>query len=379
MGSSADHLSDNESIMRPLKAVIDLSAIAHNLGVAKRLSKGAKLAAAIKANAYGHGITAVLPALQEADWLAVACIEEAIVVRDTGNQQPILLLEGVFEAAEYAVCQRLGLEPVIHCQGQLDLFLASRLPGPLKLWLKLDSGMGRLGLSPSLFEAAISQLADHAQVAGPLRLMTHFAASDEADSNLTQKQWQLFKTLTAGRNHLISAANSGAALFHPTLHGDIVRPGLMLYGAGPNSQQHGSSLGLRPAMRLETRIIAIREVPAGAAVGYGASWIAPRNSLIATAAVGYGDGYPRAASNRAVAMIRGQPAPLAGRVSMDMIGIDVTDIAGVDINDPVLLWGQDLPIERLAEAAGTIPYEVMCGIQGRVARDYLGPDTVRQC
>lgn len=358
--------------MRPARAVIDLHAIEHNLQFAKRLSGNAKVAAAVKANGYGHGSVAIMKALQNADWLAVASLEEALQLRQADSNQPILLLEGVFEAQEYAVCAELNIEVVIHHSSQIDMLHAVTLNRHLSIWLKHDSGMGRLGLNEAQINFAYNELANLPNIKHPIHLMTHFASADEPDRQSTQDQWARFASVLPGMDLPRSAANSAAIQFHPQTHGNIVRAGLMLYGAGPDLDRHGVSLRLRPAMQLETSIIALRSISAGSAVGYGASWVATRDSLIATAAIGYGDGYPRVCSNKASVVINGQRAPLAGRVSMDMIGIDVTDIDHVSIGDVVILWGDGMPIEEVAEHAGTIPYELMCGVTARVPRIYKG-------
>ena len=356
--------------MRPLQAIIDLNAIAHNLAIVRKLAPHAKLAAAVKANAYGHGAVQVLPAFADADCLAVAMVEEALELRDGGWQKPILLLEGIFEPCEYELCARFNLDCVIHSQWQLDALAKSNLNRKLTIWLKHDSGMGRLGLHNQGLLAAISALQALPLCRQPIHLLTHFASADDQVGRTVMQQWQRFLDAAQDRNMPLSAANSAGILFHPATHADIVRPGIMNYGAAPSPTQQAASFDLIPAMTLQTRIIAIRKVNPGDEIGYGGNWTARRESVIATAAVGYGDGYPRHASNRAEVLVRGQRAPLAGRVSMDMIGIDVTDIPDATIHDDVVLWGPELPAEQLALAAGTIPYELFCGITNRVRKIY---------
>lgn len=354
--------------MRPLQAVIDLSAIAHNLGMAKRLSGNARIAAAVKANAYGHGLTAVLPALAQADWFAVASVDEAMAIRACGNFKPVLLLEGVFEPDEYALCAEHRFEPVIHHPSQMEMLEKTTLSWPIKPWIKLDTGMHRLGLTRRQFQDILARLSEYPMATGPFAVMTHMASADEAGSDFSERQWDAFNSAVATLDVPKSAANSAALMFQAEIRADIIRPGIMLYGAGPDWQRHGCSLGLKPAMRLTTKVIALREIEEGQAVGYGGTWCAKRPSMIATAAVGYGDGYPRAASANGMVMVKGHEVPLAGRVSMDMIGIDVTEIPNMVPGDEVVLWGPELPVERLAQASGTISYELLCGVTDRVPR-----------
>ncbi len=363
--------------MRPATAVIDLAAIRHNLARAKDLAGGARVVAVVKANAYGHGAARVLPALGGADMLGVACVEEALALREAGAAQPILLLEGVFAPEELADCARLGFEVVVHEPGQLAMLEGAgrRLDRPLTAWLKLDTGMRRLGFAPEAAPAAHARLAACPAVAA-VRLMTHFANADAPGDPLTGEQVARFQHAAAaldrapaGRGGAVerSLCNSAGLLAWPEARGEWVRPGIMLYGASPLAGRAGGDEGLRPAMSLRTRLIAVREVRAGERVGYGGAWAAPAGGTrVGIAAIGYGDGYPRHAPSGTPVLVNGAPAALAGRVSMDMLAIDLGGQPGARVGDPVLLWGEGLPVEQVAARAGTIAYELLCGITGRV-------------
>lgn len=350
--------------MRAATAVIDLDAIRHNLATARRLAAGSKVVAVVKANAYGHGAARILPALGAADMLGVACIEEALALREAGARQPILLLEGVFEAEELPLCARLGFEIVVHEPGQVRMLEEARLLRPLTAWLKIDSGMGRLGVAPEAAPALWRRLADCAAVAPAIRLMSHFADADAPGSVATREQLARLAALDLPGER--SFANSAGVLGWPAAHADWVRPGVMLYGVSPMAGRNGAEDGLRPALSLQTRLIAVKERQAGEPVGYGAAWRAEGTTRIGIAAMGYGDGYPRHAASGTPVLVAGQPAKLAGRVSMDMIAIDLGPRSAAEVGSPVLLWGEALPVETVARHAGTIAYELLCGIAGRV-------------
>ncbi len=352
--------------MRPATVTIDLDALRHNLAVARRRAPAARLVAVVKADAYGHGAARLLPALSDADRLGVACIEEALALREAGATQPILLLEGMFEADELALCVRHGFEVGVHEPGQLRMLEQARLERPVRVWLKIDSGMNRLGFRPELLPSVLAQLQGCAAVADEIRLMTHFASADDPTAPSTRAQIGRFAA-AAGRLGLErSFCNSAGVLAWPEAHAEWIRPGVMLYGVSPLAGRHGGDEDLRPVMTLATRLIEVKEVPAGETVGYAGTWTAAVPSRIGIAAIGYGDGYPRHVPSGTPVLLDGKPASLVGRVSMDMLAIDLTDHPEAQVGTAVTLWGRGLPVETIAAHADTIAYELLCGIAGRV-------------
>src|SRR3990167_4174192 len=356
--------------MRPLVATIDLSAIRHNYSVAKRCAPGRQAFAVVKANAYGHGLGEVVTALSEgADGFAVASLEEATEVRALQGEARILLLEGCFEAAEYQLAAQLGLDLVLHSEQQAAQLLAASLSRSLNIWLKLDSGMHRLGLGEAAVRACHSRLQGAGQVA-EVNLISHFACADERGHELTEQQLETFLDLLDLGFAQRSLANSAAILTIPAAHMDWLRPGIMLYGATPFAELSAAELGLVPAMTLSAQLIAIRQVAVDDSVGYGAAWRAEQPSRIGTVRCGYADGYPRHAPSGTPLLVRGQRVPLAGRVSMDMLTVDLTDLPAAQVGDEVQLWGAQLPVDEVAQAAGTIGYELLTKVTRRVLRRY---------
>ena len=352
---------------------LDLEALAHNLRRVRAAAPGRKVAAAVKAEAYGHGLVRVAGALS-ADALAVACLEEALTLREAGIIGPILLLEGVFEATELPLCARHDLQIAVHHPEQVLMLEHARLERPLRVWLKLDSGMHRLGLEPGSAPAMLRRLRDCPAVAPDIGWMSHLARADERDCDDTLGQLQTFATATAGLPGERSLANSAGILGWPQTHFDWVRPGLMLYGASPFVDSLAADEDLRPVMTFHTRLIAIKRLRKGEPVGYGGTWRCPEDMDVGVAAVGYGDGYPRHAPSGTPVLINGREAPLIGRVSMDMITIDLRGHPEARIQDRVTLWGGGLPVERIAQAAGTIAYPLLCGITARVRREVIPTD-----
>ena len=349
--------------MRPAAATIDLGALRHNLARVRELAPDSRVVAVVKANGYGHGAARLLPALGGADMLGVACIEEALALREAGAAQPILLMEGVFEAVELALCARLDFQIAVHEPGQVAMLERAALDRPLTAWLKIDTGMTRLGFRPEAAEAAWARLRQCGAV-GEIRLMTHFANADMPDDSHTPTQLARFAGLRlAGERSL---ANSAAVLAWPEARADWVRPGIMLYGVSPLLDRTGTDEGLRPVMTLATRLIAVKAVRAHETVGYAATWTAPADGRIGIAAMGYGDGYPRHAPSGTPALVRGRTVPLVGRVSMDILALDLTQLPEAAVGDEVTLWGQCLAVEGIAGLAGTIAYELLCGITSRV-------------
>lgn len=354
---------------RPL-ATIDLAALQHNFDRVRQLAPASKILAVLKANAYGHGMLKVAQALKQADALGVARLDEALALRAGGIAKPIVLLEGFFHADELAQIVASNLQVVIHHREQAEALLAAELDAPVKVWLKIDSGMHRLGIYPHDFADLYQRLTLSPNVQLPLRLMSHFASSDELQNPATTEQLQLFNQVTQGFAGEQSLANSAAVLHWPDSLRDWVRPGLMLYGVSPMSGQTGAEHGLLPVMTLSSSVIAVRAVNAGDAVGYGGSWLAPQATRLAVVAMGYGDGYPRAAGNNAVVLINNKRFPVVGRVSMDMITVDIGR-EPVALGDQVMLWGEALPVEQLAACVDTIPYELLCNITSRVQFRYI--------
>lgn len=351
---------------RAAGAIINLAALRHNLGRVRVAAPRSRVMAVVKANAYGHGIAVTARALAEADAFAVACLEEALAIRRAGLAHPVVLLEGVFGAAELEEAARNGCEVVVHDPRQIEFVENARLDQALPVWLKVDSGMHRLGFAPAEVPAAWRRLCAARALRPPPKLMTHLACADEISNPQTRLQLETFAAATAGLQAERSIANSAGILAWPDSHADWVRPGIMLYGASPFPGRRGTDEGLIPAMTLATALLAVKRIRRGEAVGYGGAFVAPEDMLIGIAAIGYGDGYPRHAPNGTPVLVKGVRVPLIGRVAMDMIALDLRKLPAAQVGDPVTLWGAELPVEEIAQAAGTIPYELLCGITQRV-------------
>jgi alanine racemase len=321
--------------------------------------------AVIKADAYGHGVVPVSKALQDADAFGLARLQEAIAMRNAGVTKPLVLLEGVFTAEQLQIAAQQDLEIVVHSDEQIQMLESLGSSHQFTVWLKLDSGMHRLGFAPDGFEAAYQRLKRLSPVR-ELRLMTHLASADQTESPQTSEQVARFQSAIENKREQRSIANSAGVIAWPNAHVDWVRPGLMLYGMSPIEERTAESLGLVPVMTLTTEVIAVQNINAGESVGYNARWRASRDSKIAVAAIGYGDGYPRNMPSGTPVLVNDQRASIAGRVSMDMIAIDVTDIGLVKLGDPVTLWGKGLPTELIAKHAQTNAYELVCRINERV-------------
>jgi alanine racemase len=352
---------------RPTQARLNLEALRHNVSVARKLAPQSKLMAVVKANAYGHGAATIARALQSnVDALAVASIEEAVALRDVGITQPMLLLEGLFEPCELRIAAQLDLWVSIDNEQQLHWLEEAVLPAPLTCWLKIDTGMNRLGVKPADALHYYQRLIATPNAADSAVMYTHFASADDVHNQQTRRQIAVFDELPFSAPR--SAANSAAVLAWPGAHYEWVRPGYMLYGNSPMARGHPNAETLKPVMTLTSAVIAVRDVAVGESVGYGGTWVAQRPSVIATVTIGYGDGYPRQASNGAPVLINGQRATLAGRVSMDMITVDVTDIEHVQRGSEVILWGEDLPLAEVAGWANTIGYELTTRMPQRTPR-----------
>ena len=356
--------------MRPARAVIDLQALRHNYRLARE-STGAKALAVVKADAYGHGAVRVAQALEaEADGFAVACIEEALELRAAGIRAPVLLLEGFFEAAELALIVEHDFWFVVHSAWQLEAIEQAAIARPLTAWLKLDSGMHRVGFLPNEYRAAYQRLQASGKV-DKVVLMSHFARADELDSPRSNEQLAVFNSASEGLAGEISLRNSPAVLGWPNIPSDWVRPGIMLYGATPFDRSQPLADQLQPVMTLESKIISVRELPAGEPVGYGATFVTRQTTRVGVVAMGYADGYPRQAPTGTPVWIDGQPSQLLGRVSMDMLGVDLTHLSQAGLGSRVELWGRNVLASEVAERAGTIPYQIFCNLR-RVPRSYTG-------
>jgi alanine racemase len=358
-----------------IRAEVSAAALRGNLARVREVAPGRRVMAIIKANAYGHGLVSTAKCLEGADAFGVARMEEAVALRESGINTPIVLLEGIFNAGQLALAAHLKLEVVVHVVEQLELLESAATTHGYVAWLKVDTGMNRLGFRADQFASAMARLEALPGTVREIRLLTHFACADERGAAMTGEQIARFEQLVGGKpaggrgpatRLATSLANSAAVFSAPASHGDWVRPGLALYGVAPFAGETGAALGLVPAMRLVSTVISLRRVPSGETVGYGAAWRAPRDSQIAIVAAGYGDGLLRSLPAGSPVRVNGNAYPLAGRVSMDMIGVDVTGAQDVRIGDAAVLWGPELPVESVAQRAGTIPYELLCAVSQRV-------------
>lgn len=353
---------------RPIQAYVDQNALQNNLSVARRATP-ARIMAVIKANGYGHGLLRVAEALAGADGFALLDIPDAIRLREARYRQTILLLEGFFSASDLELVAEYELTCVIHSEWQIALLDAYPKRSALDVWLKVNSGMHRLGFAPDQVAVAMEQLRRHAAVR-EITLMSHFACADEARG--VSGQLALINDIAAEYRVARSYANSAALLRYPATHVDWVRPGIMLYGASPFADTTAQQLGLKPVMTLSSRIIATQDLRAGDEVGYAGQFRADRTMRIGVVACGYADGYPRHAPTGTPVLVDGSATTLLGRVSMDMLCVDLTAIPQARAGSLVTLWGAGLPIEQVAAAAGTISYELMCALTARVpVRTYV--------
>lgn len=354
---------------RPTIAHIDLNALSYNFQTVKSYAKSSSIMAVVKADGYGHGVAPIAKALLEADAFAVAFLDEAIELRESGIIKPIVLLEGLFDTTELPIACKYQLEIVVHQAQQVAMLESYQGKSTFTVWLKLDTGMHRIGVEAAEFISLYQRLTLLDSVV-EIRLMSHFACADQTSTKETNQQIAAFNKVTAGIKSPVSLANSAALIAYPQTHRDWVRPGLILYGASPFSDSLQHIPTLKPVMTMKSSLIAIREVKQGEAVGYGGNWIAKQNTSIGTIAIGYADGYPRALPSGTPALIRGKTVELAGRVSMDMISVDLTNCPEATLGDEVILWGKGLPIEKIAAYAGTISYEILTGVSQRVPRIY---------
>ena len=348
---------------RPIQARIDRAALTHNLEVARRHADSAGVLAVIKADAYGHGLLRAARALSGAEGYAVLEPDAAVRLRDVGITKPIVMLEGFFTPDELPLFARYRLVPVVHAQHQLDWLERSNAGGSWDVFLKINTGMNRLGFAPGDLTGVLDRLRGMSRVAG-ITLMTHFARADENDG--VASQLAVFHGCTRGLGLPVSLANSAALLAYPETAGDWVRPGIMLYGASPFAGKTGDEFGLKPVMTCTSRLIAVRNLKPGDALGYGGTFVAERTMRVGVVACGYADGYPRHAGSGTPIRVAGARTRTLGRVSMDTLFADLTDLPQADVGAEVVLWGEGLPAEEVAAAAGTIAYELFTHLGSRV-------------
>ena len=355
---------------RPIEALVHRSALAHNIGQARAAAPDARVWAVVKANAYGHGIERAFDGLRGADGFALLDLAEAERIRALGWRGPVLLLEGVFEPRDLELCSRLALWHVVHCTEQIDWLAAHKTQQAQRVFLKLNSGMNRLGFAPGSYRSAHARLAALPQV-DEISLLTHF--SDADGERGIARQVALFEQETEGLAGERSLSNSAAILRHRGLRNDWERAGIMSYGSAPDHPAHDSAhWSLQPAMTLRSKLIAVQQLRHGDSVGYGSSWTASGMQRIGIVACGYADGYPRHAGSGTPVLVDGVRCATVGRVSMDMLAVDLAPVPGAGFGSEATLWGRGpngsvLPIDEVARAAGTIGYELMCAVAPRVA------------
>jgi alanine racemase len=353
------------------RALIRLGALRHNFQRIRDAANGAHVLAVVKGNAYGHGLTTVARGLPDADGFAVARYHEAVELLDAGIRQPIVLLEGILDAGELGEATRRRFQPVVHCERQIEL-LEEAPAGNATIWLKLDTGMHRLGFDPEAAGVLLTRL-NACRAVGEVRLMTHLANADDRADDMTARQLGIFRQALRGFDGHISIANSAGIFGWPetiSAGRDVsrswVRAGISLYGISPFSNGCGSDLGLKAVMEFSTTLIGVKPVLAGDRVGYGAAWEARGDTVVGILAAGYADGYTRFLPSGTPVLVNGRRTRLAGRISMDMAAVDLGPGATDTIGAPVTLWGESLPVEEIAAHAGTIAYQLLCGVTNRV-------------
>lgn len=348
-------------------ATLSTENLIHNLEVIRDKAKGRKIIAMIKANAYGHGLRSVALRLENKVYsLGVASIDEAMALRKVNVQIPITLMSGAFEADDLlvAACQNFHL--VFHEKSQIDWLSNLTLPNKIKVWLKIDTGMGRLGFDLKSAEGVYNFLSNHPKVMQPIGIMSHYACADEIEHPLNSEQLMRFKNFVDNLPGEKTIANSAAIInFGENLY-DVVRPGISLYGISPIKDKTAIDLGLKPVMTLQTRLVAVSDIAKGSSIGYGAKFICPEDMKIGVIAMGYGDGYPRTAKNGTPILVNNHRCQLVGRVSMDMAMIDLRNCIDAKVGDQVILWGEGLPLEEVAKHTDNSPYDLICGVQQRV-------------
>ncbi len=356
---------------RVARALIDLQALRHNLARVRSLAPVSRVMAVIKADAYGHGMLSVAQALEQADGFAVTCVAEALYLRDAGIRHPLLVLQGFADADDLSAIAENGISAVVHEPAQLRLLESTIVKKPIDVWLKVDTGMHRLGFPPADIQWIYQRLSALSTVCGAPTVMTHLAYADDRVDPRTQLQLAQFDQIVATLKVESSIANSAAVLSLPASHRQWVRPGIMLYGSSPFLDGDAVQDGLKPAMTLQAPLIAIKRCQRGDTVGYGGSYTCPEDMPIGVAAIGYGDGYPRHAPSGTPVLVADNRAQLVGRVSMDMITIDLRNIKAPKVGDQVIAWGHGLSVDEVARHAGTISYEILCNAGHCVTREDL--------
>ncbi len=351
---------------RPSRVVIDKQALKHNFRRAQELAPNSKIMAIVKADAYGHGLIRVANTLSDADAFGVACLEEAEQLRSASITTPIVLLEGPHKAIDLSRIVQLQLDIVIHNEFQLEILEQVTINEPLQVWVKIDTGMHRLGIPVNNLSDVLLRLSNCSNAKKDLKLMTHLATANEKDNSLTQLQLEIFNQVSDGLELEKTIANSAAVISFPEAHADWIRPGLMLYGVSPMLDSQANEHGLKPVMALESEIISIQQLLKGDPVGYGATWRCPEDMPVGVVAAGYGDGFPRHARSGTPVLVSDVRCSLIGRASMDMLTIDLRNQPESKIGDKVVLWGESLPIEEIARYSETIPYELLCGVHKRL-------------
>jgi alanine racemase len=351
-------------------AFIDSDALHNNLAVIKRIAPSSRVLAMVKANAYGHGLIPIGNILKNVDGFGVACLDEAIKLRESGISQPIVIMSGSFTKKDLILVQNFDLQIVVYNWIQIKLLESTTLNRPLFVWLMLDTGMHRLGFPPEECLKAYYYLANSPKINKPIVLMTHLANADNRLNPMTTDQIDSFLQFSDSLPCLKSIANSAGILAWPSAIADWNRPGIMLYGISPLIGNSGNDHGLIPVMTLMSKIIAIHELRQGDAIGYGSTWVCPENMRVGVVAIGYGDGYPRHARNGTPTLIKNSICPLVGRVSMDLITVDLRSCKEAEVGDDVILWGNGLPAEIVANYADTIAYELICHVTQRVVFVY---------
>jgi len=348
---------------RPISASFDLAALRANLAVIRRRAGPARVWAVVKANAYGHGLARAAAALADADGFALLDLDEAARLRDLGVAKPVLLLEGFFAPQDLATFAALGLTAVVHSEDQIRMLVEARVPRPIDVFLKLNTGMNRLGFAVERCADAFARLRD-APAVGEIAFMTHFADADGPSG--VAAQLARFDEATRGFPGLRSVANSAATLRFPETRADWVRPGIALYGCSPFAEESADALGLRPVMTLATEVIAVQHLRPGDRVGYGGTFVAHAPMRVGIVACGYADGYPRHAPTGTPILVAGRRTATVGRVSMDMLVADLTAIPEAGVGSSVTLWGEGLSCDEVAAAAGTVSYQLLCALAARV-------------
>ena len=352
---------------RGIRVRIDRSAFKHNLKRARELAPGSRVMAVVKGDGYGHGLVEAARSLRSPDAFAVESVAEAVRLRETGFREPIVLLSGFHDAGELDNIAWRRLSPVIHHRWQIEALAGEQLSFVVGVWVKIDSGMHRVGFAPSDVPGVLHEL-EHMPDVRIEGLMSHLASADDLDDATTRTQYQVFTEAAAGRAYPLSLANSPGLLAWPVTHLDWVRPGMMLYGCSPVKGHTEQDYDLRPVMTLESQIIAVNTVPAGGAIGYGGTWVCETATRVGVLMCGYGDGYPRHAPSGTPVWAKGRTSRTLGRVSMDLMSIDLSGREDVEVGDWVELWGKNVPASVVARHAGTIPYELVTRVTRRVPR-----------